>query len=46
MTTSNPRIHHLGQRKIPYVNCGRLTKFDIAEIERWLQDNSFKEKYL
>ena len=33
----------VSQRRIPYVKCGRLTRFDLSEIERWLEDNSVKE---
>ena len=33
----------VSQRRIPYVKCGRLTRFDMSEIERWLEDNSVKE---
>ena len=34
----------VSQRKIPYVKCGRLTKFDPGEIGRWIKDNSVKER--
>jgi excisionase family DNA binding protein len=27
-------------KKIPYLKIGRLVKFDIQEIERWLKENS------
>ena len=33
----------VSQRRIPYVKCGRLTRFNMSEIERWLEDNSVKE---
>ncbi len=33
----------VSQRRIPYVKCGRLTRFSLSEIQRWLEDNSFKE---
>ena len=33
----------VSQRRIPYVKCGRLTRFNLSEIQRWLADNSFKE---
>lgn len=26
------------QRKIPYLKVGKLVKFDLIEIERWLKD--------
>jgi len=32
------------QRKIPSVKCGRLTKFDLQEIDNWIKCNSRKEK--
>ncbi len=31
------------QRKIPFVKCGRLTKFDIQEINIWIIKNTVKE---
>jgi len=27
-------------RKIPYVKIGRLVKFDMCKIEKWLDENS------
>ena len=27
-------------RKIPYLKVGRLVKFDIRKIEKWLEENS------
>jgi excisionase family DNA binding protein len=30
------------QKKIPFVRVGRLIRFDLAEIESWLQKNSVK----
>jgi len=33
------------QRKIPFVKCGRLTKFDLQEIDNWIKRNSRKEKH-
>ena len=27
-------------RKIPFVKVGRLVKFDIRKIEKWLEENS------
>lgn len=32
------------QRKIPFVKCGRLTKFDLQKIEKWIEENSVEEK--
>ena len=31
-------------RKIPFVKCGRLTKFDIKEIDRWIELKKTKEQ--
>jgi len=28
------------QRKLPYVKIGRLTKFDLIQIERWISENT------
>ena len=25
------------QRKIPFVKCGRLTKFDIRDMDKWIE---------
>jgi excisionase family DNA binding protein len=30
------------QKKIPFIKVGRLIRFDLAEIESWLQKNSVK----
>lgn len=32
------------QRKIPFVKCGRLTKFDLQKIELWIEENSMEER--
>ncbi len=34
----------VSQRRIPFVKCGRLTKFDLERIEEWIKENSVKEK--
>ena len=34
----------VSQRKIPYVKVGRLTKFDLGRIKKWLEENSFEPK--
>ena len=26
----------VSQRRIPFIKCGRLTKFDIKAIDRWM----------
>ena len=31
------------QRRIPYLKVGKLVKFDIIEIEKWLKDKRVKE---
>jgi len=31
------------QRKIPFVKMGRLTKFDIGEIDKWIDGKRVKE---
>lgn len=40
----NTAYSWVSQRKIPFVKCGRLTKFDVQEIEKWIKKNSVKEK--
>ena len=32
----------VSQRRIPYVKMGRLTKFDLQEIDRWITRQSVK----
>jgi len=31
------------QKKIPYLKIGKLVKFDVREIEAWLEDKRIKE---
>jgi len=31
------------QRRIPYLKIGKLVKFDLLEIEKWLNDKRYKE---
>jgi len=31
------------QHRIPFVKCGRLTKFDIRSIDKWISENTIKE---
>jgi len=31
------------RREIPYLKIGRLVKFDIMEIEKWLKEKRVKE---
>ncbi len=33
------------QRRIPFVKGGRLTKFDLEKIERWIEGKSIEEKH-
>ncbi len=40
----NTAYSWVSQRKIPFVKCGRLTKFDVQEIEKWIKKNSVEEK--
>ena len=34
----------VSQRRIPFVKCGRLTKFDLQRINDWIEESSVKEK--
>lgn len=34
----------VSQRRIPFVKCGRLTKFDLQRIDEWIEENSVEEK--
>ncbi len=34
----------VSQRRIPFVKCGRLTRFDLQKIEQWIEGNSHKQK--
>lgn len=34
----------VSQRRIPFVKCGRLTKFDLERINDWIDESSVKEK--
>ena len=34
----------VSQTKIPFVKCGRLTKFDLQRINEWIKENSVEEK--
>jgi len=29
----------VSQRRIPFVKCGRLTKFDLRDIDKWIETN-------
>ena len=34
----------VSQRRIPFLKCERLTKFDLLEIDNWTKESSAKEK--
>ncbi len=34
----------VSQRRIPFVKCGRLTKFDLERINNWIKESSVQEK--
>lgn len=34
----------VSQIRIPFVKRGCLTKFDLQEIEKWIEENSVEEK--
>jgi len=34
----------VSQRRIPFVKCGRLTKFDLQKINDWIEESSVEEK--
>ena len=34
----------VSQRRIPFVKCGRLTKFDLQRIDEWIKKSSVEEK--
>jgi len=34
----------VSQRRIPFVKCGRLTKFDLERINEWINESSVEEK--
>ena len=31
------------QRRIPFVKCGRLVKFDMRDIDKWIENHKQKE---
>ena len=33
----------VSQRRIPFVKCGRLTKFDLKSIDKWIDENTTSE---
>jgi len=34
----------VSQRRIPFVKLGGCTKFDLQEIEKWIEENSVQEE--
>jgi len=34
----------VSQRRIPFVKCGRLTKFDLERIDEWIKESSVEEE--
>ena len=34
----------VSQRRIPFVKLGRLTKFDLYELDRWIASHSVKAR--
>ncbi len=34
----------VNQRRIPFLKCERLTKFDLEEIDKWIKERCAKEK--
>lgn len=42
--STNTIYSWVSQRRIPYVKCGRLTKFDIQRIDEWIKESSVEEK--
>ena len=34
----------VSQRRMPFVKCGRLTKFDLQRIDEWIEESSVEEK--
>lgn len=36
----NTIYNWVSQRKIPFIKCGRLTKFDIKAIDKWMAESN------
>ena len=34
----------VSQRRIPFVKCGRLTKFDLKDIDEYIRENKVDSK--
>lgn len=35
----------VSQRRIPFVKLGRLTKFDVMDVDRWIKEHSVKVRH-
>ncbi len=33
----------VSQRKLPYVKCGSLVRFDIIDINKWIEENKIEK---
>jgi len=42
--STNTIYSWVSQRRIPFVKCGRLTKFDLQRIDEWIEESSVEEK--
>ncbi len=42
--STNTLYSWVSQKRIPYVKCGRLTKFDLREIDKWIAENTVEER--
>jgi excisionase family DNA binding protein len=34
----------VSQKRIPYIKLGRLVKFDLRKIDKWLEDKAIEER--
>ncbi len=34
----------VSQKRIPYIKLGRLVRFDLRKIDKWLEDKAVKER--
>ena len=41
--SKNTLCSWINQRKIPYIKCGHPLRFDIKDIDTWLDKNKVKE---
>lgn len=42
--STNTLYSWVSQKRIPYVKCGRLTKFDLERIDDWIKEISVERK--